>query len=99
MMPATTLERVVEEAKSLTPQEQQQLREMLDDWLPKTPTASEIAAMTEKEKEQLLLQRMLDKGLISQLPTRDAKDDKYVRHAPIVVQGEPVSETIIRERR
>ena len=50
--------------------------------------------MTEKE----LLQHMLDTGLMSQLPNTaadfDDPDDQ-----PIDIQGEPLSETVIRERR
>ena len=51
-----------------------------------------------KTKQRLLAERMLADGLIDHIPQRDAEDD-YQRHPPIIVQGEPVSETIIRERR
>jgi Arc/MetJ-type ribon-helix-helix transcriptional regulator len=44
-----------------------------------------------------LNQRLLASGLVTQLPdpTQDIDDDDL----PIVIQGEPLSETIIRERR
>lgn len=89
-----TLESVVEEAKSLTSQEKQQLRSLLDDWLsPKTPTNE----LPEETREQLMLQQLLKDGVIENVPVRDtAVPDDYI---PIEVQGEPVSETIIRERR
>jgi hypothetical protein len=45
-----------------------------------------------------LNQRLLAAGLVSQLPdpTQDIDDDD---DAPLVIKGEPLSETIIRERR
>jgi Arc/MetJ-type ribon-helix-helix transcriptional regulator len=48
--------------------------------------------------EAEVLQRMLASGLITQLPNPalDIDDDA---DPPIVIQGEPLSETIIRERR
>lgn len=98
-MPEVTLERVAEEARSLTAQEQEQLRRMLDSWLTESPVERKIANETEEAKEQLLMQHLLEKGIIARIPTREPLDDNYVRHAPIVVKGEPVSETIIRERR
>ena len=48
--------------------------------------------------EQELLRHMLETGLMSQLPDTaadfDDPDDQ-----PIAIQGEPLSETVIRERR
>lgn len=95
-MPTATLERVVEDVKTLTAQEQRQLREMLDDWLPKSPTESEIAGMTEKEKEQLLLQRLLEKGIISKIPSGERSQQQF---KPVKVLGRPVSETLLEDRR
>ncbi len=50
--------------------------------------------MTERE----LLQHMLDTGLMSQLPDTDADDDDP-DDQPIEIEGESLSETVIRERR
>lgn len=97
-MAEATLERVAEEAKSLTAEEQQKLRGLLDTWLTEPSEPRETADDLEA-REQLFLQDLLEKGLIAHLPIQDAQDDNYQRHAPIVVQGEPVSETIIQERR
>jgi hypothetical protein len=48
--------------------------------------------------EALFLQRLLDKGLISEIvpPMTDEEDDEF---EPIEVEGEPLSQMIIRERR
>ena len=43
-------------------------------------------------------QRLLELGLISQLPDTDADFDDPADE-PIAIQGEPLSETVIRERR
>lgn len=91
-MAEVTWERVAEDARQLTPDEQQLLRGLLDSWI--TASSDENIKM----KQRLLAEQMLADGLISHIPSRDAEGD-YQRHPPIIVQGEPVSETIIRERR
>jgi Arc/MetJ-type ribon-helix-helix transcriptional regulator len=45
-----------------------------------------------------MLRQMLADGLISQLPNRNADVDDE-DDEPVVIEGEPLSETIIRERR
>lgn len=80
-MPKATLERVVEEARSLTEQEQQQLRKTQDAWLAEPPAKSEPADDLEA-REQLFLQELLEKVIISRIPKRDAQDDNYQRHPP-----------------
>jgi hypothetical protein len=89
-MSQETLERIVEDVKRLTPQEQQQLRALLDQGLNDQSEDMET-------KERLLMQRLLQEGIIESIPTME--HDPYERFSPITVQGEPVSETIIRERR
>jgi Arc/MetJ-type ribon-helix-helix transcriptional regulator len=42
--------------------------------------------------------RMLEAGLLSQVPVRP-DPATYREFLPIVIEGEPISETIIRERR
>lgn len=88
-MAEATLERVVEEVKSLTPDEQQQLRSLLDAWLAE-PT-DDVEA-----KEQLLTQRLLEKGIISKLPTGERSQQQF---KPVKVLGRPVSETLLEDRR
>jgi hypothetical protein len=45
-----------------------------------------------------LNRQLLEAGLISQIPTQ-LDPATYREFSPIVIQGEPLSETIIRERR
>ncbi|WP_435016408.1 ribbon-helix-helix domain-containing protein [Tundrisphaera sp. TA3] len=54
------------------------------------------AGHTTTERE--ILQHMLDSGLLSQLPDTEADHDDH-DDQPIVIDGEPLSETVVRERR
>jgi Arc/MetJ-type ribon-helix-helix transcriptional regulator len=49
--------------------------------------------------EEQLLQYMYEIGKITQLPDRSADLDDEDDDEPIEIEGEPLSETIIRERR
>jgi hypothetical protein len=64
--------------------------------------AQEKAVLATKEneaREDEFERYLLAKGLISQIPTHDEKDEEFDAFEPIEVNGEPLSETIIRERR
>jgi hypothetical protein len=90
-MSVVLLEKVIAEIKSLAPEEQIKVRELLDSILPpkKNPP-------TREEYEQYLLA----KGVISHIPTRTGKRSEELKDfKPIEVEGEPLSEMIIRERR
>ena len=64
---------------------------VLDEFVTPAKPASQEGLFEEAFKQQLLAM-----GLVSQLPTGpDGKADD----SPITIQGEPVSETILRERR
>ena len=77
----------------------------------KLPLAAQQQVLTElteelKHAEQLnteaqeaaFVQRLLQKGIISEVPQRLLDDELRRNFKPIVVQGEPLSETIIKER-
>ena len=86
----SNLDRLFEEVKTLTPDEQSSLRDMLDELV-----STNAAQMTEDEFEQLLL----DKGIITRIPPRIRDASFYANRQPIEVEGKPVSEIIIEERR
>ena len=88
---AATLEQVEAQVKSLTAEEQRQLRERMDSW--QTPTLE----ATTPEQERRFAQHLLAIGMLDHMPEGHPED--YVSPPPIVVHGEPVSETVIRERR
>jgi len=50
-------------------------------------------------REDEFERQLLAKGVISHIPTRDETDEEFDKFEPIEVTGEPLSETIIRERR
>ena len=89
-MGSPSLENIVEQVKSLSPDEQRQLRDALDRFLtgPNQPLA-------EDEFEQRLA--ALGEIRLADAPMPDSSPYRAVK--PIEVEGKPVSETIIEERR
>ncbi|OLE52537.1 MAG: hypothetical protein AUG51_17290 [Acidobacteria bacterium 13_1_20CM_3_53_8] len=86
------VERVLNEIKALTPEEQQQVRAALEKMVAET-TKPQI---TEEE----FMQHLLAKGIISEIPSPTEADIEAFRDfKPIKVTGKPISETIIEERR
>ena len=93
----------------LTPQQMRQLRQQLDARLaqPKEPAAlppgraakrTRPAAPKKKMTEAEFDQHLLKIGLMSQLPDT-ASDFDDPDDVPVDIKGEPLSETVIRERR
>jgi len=68
-MSTASLDRLFEEVKTLTPDEQRSLRNMVDELL-----AASAPQMTEDELEQ----RLLEKGFISRIPPR-IRDASFTR--------------------
>lgn len=83
----TTLEQAVELAQPLTPADRIKLRQVLDSLIAETPV---------EERERLYKQLLVERGLmIERKPTTATPRPRR----PITVQGKPLSETIIEERR
>lgn len=93
-MSSTSLEKVIEEVKALTQEEQLRVRELIDSLL-ENPAETLVLL----SPEDLLERRLLERGVISEMPKRDFDPDTYKEFEPIEVKGKPVSETIIEERR
>jgi len=89
-MTTSNLDRIIEEVKTLTADEQKSLRDRVDALL-----ATSSPQMTEEEFEQ----RLLEKGIISRIPPRITDLTPYRNRKLIEVKGKPLSETIIEERR
>ena len=89
-MTTSNLDRLIDEVKMLTPDEQRNLRDIVDELLAKT-----APQMTEEEFEQ----RLLEKGVISRIPPPITDLTPYRNRKLIEVKGKPLSETIIEERR
>ena len=95
---------------ALSPDQVRQLIRKLENKMattgkPAAPTPAKRSRRTKPAEQQVkkpltieeLHQHMIARGLITQLPNpaEDIDDDDV----PIVIEGEPLSETIIRERR
>lgn len=87
---SSNLEQLIEQALKLPPEDLRQLRARLDQELARTNNSSDQPLVTEEEFKQILVA----KGIITRAKDRTAVGD----FEPIEVRGEPVSETIIRER-
>ena len=81
-MVSSQYEKVVEEVKTLTIDEVQQLRKVLENLV-----YDEVN------------RRMLEKGIISRLPEREPNFKRPKEWEPIKIEGKPLSETIIEDRR
>jgi hypothetical protein len=90
IMTTSNLDRLIEEVKTLTPEEQRSLRDLVDQLL--TTSAPQ---MNPDEVER----NMLEKGIISRIPPRIRDASSYANRKPAEVEGKPVSEIIIEERR
>ncbi len=89
-MPSIIFNQVLEGAKMLPAQEKRSLYEALSQWLsePKTSLSEEEFA-----------QSLVEQGLVSSLPDADASLLPLTNRQPVVVQGPPLSQTILEERR
>ena len=81
-MATATLEKVIEEVKSLTVDEKRRLRELLDGLL-----AGESDA---KAREQQVIQQLLADGIISRIPEPITDFTPYENRKPIHIEGKPL---------
>jgi hypothetical protein len=86
----TPFDRVVEQAKALSPAEQRRLRSLLDEWVASPPPAA---------TEEGFAQELLREGILDQAPLASGGAASCASYQPVEVVGKPVSETIIEERR
>lgn len=87
---SANVERVLNEIKLLTLAELEQVRQ----------TVNELLATQEAQTpEQKLQQKLFEAGLLTEIkpPIRDF--EAYRNRQPVKVEGKPISETIIEERR
>ncbi len=92
MMENVTLDRAVEAAKALRPEEQLQLRAMIDSWQTPQP------AKATPEQQRRLAERLLADGLLEHIPQDAYTEAARDRHEPVQVIGRPVSETLLEDR-
>jgi hypothetical protein len=90
---ATDIERLLKEIRSLPPEEQKRVREALDE------EPAPAADMDEASAEEEFKRRLLQAGLLKQIKPPITDLTPYRDRKPFEIQGKPLSETIIEERR
>jgi hypothetical protein len=91
---SATLDKIIEEGRALSPEEQRQLREQLETIIPSSPTEDELEDAFERE---LMAEGVI--GPVKPLTATDEEMQQYQAYKPITVEGQPLSEMIIEERR
>ena len=86
-MGARSLEQVLAKAKMLSQEEQQRLRDTLDRWLQRD------------RPEDRLEDVLAEGGLLRARHPRGGDTAPPTAFTPVAVRGQPVSETLIEERR
>ncbi len=87
-----TIEQIEHKVKTLSAEDLRKVRELVDSLLEKKESKPQ---MTEEEFEQ----HLYEKGIISEVKPPITDFSRYDDYQPITVTGEPISETIIKERR
>ncbi|HEX8202863.1 MAG TPA: hypothetical protein VF590_20470 [Isosphaeraceae bacterium] len=96
-MSDASLQRVLDAVRRLTPEQRRELRDRLDAWPdPPPPPANE--AETQRRLSELD-RRLLAKGLIQRIPPPITDLAPYRGRRRIDVQGTPLSQTVIEDRR
>lgn len=90
LVSGVTLEKVLEEVKGLSLEEQRRLRDFL---------GAELLRPSSETKEEELDQVLLWEGIISEIPRPIDDLTPYRNRKLIKVKGKPMSETILEERR
>jgi hypothetical protein len=86
-MSEATLDQVIQEVKVLPAGLQRQLRDQLNEWLEKN------------ENEKKLDRMLMEAGLLTEIPAPVADFTPWQNRRPVQVEGQPLSESIIEERR
>jgi len=89
---SATLDKIIEEVRALPPEEQRQLIEQLNTIIPATADEREEAFERELAAEGFI-------GEVEPLTATDEEIRQYRAYKPITVEGQPLSEMIIEERR
>ena len=89
---------LLNEIQKLPLPEVRELAEQLRNYL-REQERTALAAKENEAREDEFERYLLAKGLINQIPARDEREEEFDAYEPMEVHGEPLSETIIRERR
>ncbi len=87
-----TVEKIESEVKQLSAEDLRKVRQLVDSLLEKEEVKPKI---TEEE----FARHLYEKGIIGKPPPPIMDFSRYKNYVPVKVEGKPVSETIIEERR
>ncbi len=101
----TTVE-ILDEIQKLPLPEQRALADKLQRSLPVNGGPAALTELTEltgdelEQREEAFARKLLAKGLFSRIPTQPMTDEEFFEDFELLeIEGEPLSEQIIRERR
>ncbi len=97
-MATLSFDQVWEAVRTMPPDELQRLRNLLEALATQPRLGADAAQLS--PDDQFLLE-MLQEGSIVQVPRGYTEEERRAAEAfrPVPIEGEPISETIIRERR
>jgi len=90
---------ILDSVNALSPEQMRQLRDELDRKLAATAAVDQLALTPEEMAEQELQRRLVTAGVLSEIKPPPRFMPARERFTPVSIKGEPLSETIIRERR
>ncbi len=85
------MDKIIKEVRQLPPDEQRQLVERLAALVPVPPS--------EDEREDEFERELMAEGILGEVKPLPDDDPEFYAYRPVTVTGQPVSETIIEERR
>src|SRR5438105_3658113 len=90
---------LLDRINALSPDQTRQLRRELDNKLASSAGTDEPALTDEELADQELQHRLFEAGVLSEIKPPRRVSTGTERFTPIPIKGEPLSETVIRERR
>ncbi|MGI8883926.1 MAG: hypothetical protein ACR2IA_06755 [Pyrinomonadaceae bacterium] len=94
-----TTSEILQEIQKLPINEKRRVLAKLNDEIAQTKTDGNLSADETERRERELEREMFAKGHFSHIPTRKMTDAEFEDFEPLEIEGEPLSEQIIRERR
>jgi len=99
IMTHSEFNQLLDSINALSPEQLRQLRCELDNKLASSPALSHAALSKEELADQEAQRRLFEAGLLSEIKPPRRVSTGTEEFIPIVIKGEPLSETVIRERR
>ena len=94
-----TTTKILQEIQKLSETEKRRVLAKLNHELEQVKTDSNLSADETERREREFEQEMFAKGYFSHIPPRKMTDVEFEDFEPLEIEGEPLSEQIIRERR